>query len=270
EQEQLARLRARHDEIIRRLRAREQPIRLFGETDVERFQRLQRLEATEDASFGQRDEFRLAMAKAAKGLDLELLRGGPDAADAATGNMLDGAGPALEKIDPSGIGIALYQSDPLRARLLIVVYLSQVLRQWDKHMQQRTDDVKRSVAGKHETVLQAQSSASLASLFKALRNDAIEPDVVARICEICDALQRREYLQANDAYLRLSIGNAPWPIGVTMVGIHERSAREKIFSSHVGHVLNDETQRRWIQALKRLMTFAQTRWPPDDPAKLMG
>ena len=41
-------------------------------------------------------------------------------------------------------------------------------------------------------------------------------------------MQEREYLKANDSYLRLSIGNAPWPIGVTMVGIHERSAREKI------------------------------------------
>jgi len=31
--------------------------------------------------------------------------------------------------------------------------------------------------------------------------------------------------------LELAIGNAPWPIGVTMVGIHERSGRARIFSS---------------------------------------
>ena len=31
----------------------------------------------------------------------------------------------------------------------------------------------------------------------------------------------------------MAVGNAPWPIGVTMVGIHERSAREKIFSNQV-------------------------------------
>jgi pre-mRNA-splicing factor 18 len=51
---------------------------------------------------------------------------------------------------------------------------------------------------------------------------------MARVTEICMYMQEREYLKANDSYLRLSIGNAPWPIGVTMVGIHERSAREKI------------------------------------------
>lgn len=66
-------------------------------------------------------------------------------------------------------------------------------------------------------------------------------------------MQMREYLRANDAYLRLSIGNAPWPIGVTMVGIHERSGREKIFSNNVAHVLNDETSRKYIQSLKRLV-----------------
>ena len=53
--------------------------------------------------------------------------------------------------------------------------------------------------------------------------------------------------EANDAYLEMAIGNAPWPIGVTMVGIHARTGREKIFARNVAHVLNDETQRKYIQ-----------------------
>ena len=53
--------------------------------------------------------------------------------------------------------------------------------------------------------------------------------------------------QAHDAYLEMAIGNAPWPIGVTMVGIHARTGREKISSRYVAHVLNDETQRKYIQ-----------------------
>lgn len=43
----------------------------------------------------------------------------------------------------------------------------------------------------------------------------------------------REYVKAHDKYLEISIGNSPWPMGVTMVGIHERSGRAKIFSSQV-------------------------------------
>jgi pre-mRNA-splicing factor 18 len=69
----------------------------------------------------------------------------------------------------------------------------------------------------------------------------------------------KDFNAANEAYLLLAIGNAAWPIGVTMVGIHERSGREKIFSQHVAHVLNDETQRKYIQGVKRLMTFHQMK-----------
>ncbi len=58
-------------------------------------------------------------------------------------------------------------------------------------------------------------------------------------------------------------------MGVTMVGIHERSAREKIFSNQVAHILNDESQRKYIQAVKRLMSFAQNKYP-NDPSKNIG
>lgn len=70
-------------------------------------------------------------------------------------------------------------------------------------------------------------------------------------CKFCPQkyfLKLNHYvLQANDAYLEMAIGNAPWPIGVTMVGIHARTGREKISSRNVAHVLNDETQRKYMQ-----------------------
>lgn len=47
-------------------------------------------------------------------------------------------------------------------------------------------------------------------------------------------MRDRNYQHAYEIYLRLAIGNAPWPIGVTSVGIHERSAREKI--SHTRNI----------------------------------
>ena len=46
----------------------------------------------------------------------------------------------------------------------------------------------------------------------------------------------------------MAIGNAPWPIGVDQVGIHMRPSRETISMRYVAHVLNDETQRKFIQA----------------------
>lgn len=64
----------------------------------------------------------------------------------------------------------------------------------------------------------------------------------------------KEYVRAHDKYLELAIGNAPWPMGVTMVGIHERSGRARIFTSQVAHILNDETQRKYLQSVKRMLT----------------
>lgn len=92
-----------------------------------------------------------------------------------------------------------------------------------------------TTAGKTASAIQVQSSEYLKPLFKSLRNRSLPPDVLMRIAEIVHFVQKREYRNANDSYLQLSIGNAPWPIGVTMVGIHERSGREKIFASNVAH-----------------------------------
>ena len=66
-------------------------------------------------------------------------------------------------------------------------------------------------------------------------------------------MRERNYLQAYDVYMRVSIGNAPWPIGVTSVGIHERSAREKISFSCNGqaHIMNDEATRKYLQVAAR-------------------
>lgn len=62
-----------------------------------------------------------------------------------------------------------------------------------------------------------------------------------------------------------------WPIGVTMVGIHERSAREKLHQSdQQAHILSDEITRKFLQSIKRCLSFAQTRWPPDDQLQIMG
>jgi pre-mRNA-splicing factor 18 len=82
-------------------------------------------------------------------------------------------------------------------------------------------------------------------------------------------MQSRSYQKANDAYLRLSIGNAAWPLGVKSIGMHERSSDNKI-AENVAHVLNDEVSRKYIQAVKRLLTFSQKVRPPNVISQAMG
>ncbi|TPX70561.1 hypothetical protein SpCBS45565_g01638 [Spizellomyces sp. 'palustris'] len=263
-------------DLVRRFRARDQPIRLFGETDKQRIRRLRKLEASEERTEGQRNDFRAAMAATEQELVMENLKrkasggeGGEEEEDQYRKKRKD-RDVEREMVDTSIISLELLQSDRDKAYNLLSIYFKRLLREWDKSLDARPEDVKRSVQGRLQGAIQAQTAEYMKPFFKQLKKRALEPDVLARVCEIAQLMQQREYLQANDSYLRLSIGNAPWPIGVTMVGIHERSAREKIFSSQVAHVLNDEAQRKWIQSIKRLMTFAQTKWPPDDHAKMVG
>ncbi|KAF9208491.1 mRNA splicing protein prp18 [Haplosporangium sp. Z 27] len=241
------------EEVVRRLRARGQPIRLFAETDQQRKIRLRALELVEDRSEGQRNDFMRAMENAETGLHLEAL--GKDSKDKK--NKVD----PTKDLDTSEISIELLSKDQDKLYVLIYTYFKRLLREWEQDLDQRPDEIKRSTAGKLATATRAQSAEYLKPFFKQLRQKSLEPDVLMRITEIAELMNKREHMKASDAYLKLSIGNAPWPIGVTMVGIHERSGREKIFSAQVAHVLNDETSRKWIQSIKRIMTFAEKKYP---------
>ncbi|KAF4449846.1 hypothetical protein F53441_6926 [Fusarium austroafricanum] len=137
-------------------------------------------------------------------------------------------------------------------------YFTMVLTEYERAME----------AEKRDT--SASKIAYNAMLFRKFEQGDLDDDILKPIIEIVQALQERRYVDANDGYLRLSIGKAAWPIGVTMVGIHERSAREKLHDGEKGHVMGDEVTRKYLQSIKRCLTFAQVRWPPTDLRQLMG
>ncbi|KAI8828039.1 Prp18 domain-containing protein, partial [Chytriomyces cf. hyalinus JEL632] len=257
-------------DLVARLRARGVPIRLFAETYAMRIVRLKALESTEERSEGQQNDFRALLAKADAGIERDLLEKQAEGLGNRDETKRREMEALLEKIDTTNIGKKLHDSDPEKNRHLIGAYFKKILLIWERTLNERPDEEKRSTQGRLALATRAQTAEYLKPLFAQLKRGTIEADVIARVTEICQFMQEREYLKANDSYLRLSIGNAPWPIGVTMVGIHERSGREKISSSHVAHGLNDETQRKWIQSIKRMMSFAQSIWPPDDLGKAVG
>merc|ERR1711913_232450 len=119
------------------------------------------------------------------------------------------------------------------------------------------DHEKMSVKGKMEAATYAQTRGYMKPLLRMLKKNTLTEDIRDSLTQIVKLTLQRDYIHANDKYLEMAIGNAPWPIGVTNAGIHARPGRERIFSKHVAHVLNDESQRKYIQGLKRLMTKCQ-------------
>ncbi|KAB5558017.1 Prp18 domain-containing protein [Coniochaeta sp. 2T2.1] len=147
-------------------------------------------------------------------------------------------------------------------------YFNMVLREWERALaEEGTHD---TTAGKQAVAAMLSSKESMKALFRKFEKADLDESILKAIVEIVQAAQERRYVDANDGYLRLSIGKAAWPIGVTMVGIHERSAREKLHNGEKGHVMGDEVTRKYLQSIKRCLTFAQVRWPPEDVRQLMG
>ncbi|KAJ8261960.1 hypothetical protein GJAV_G00160460 [Gymnothorax javanicus] len=253
-------------EVIRRLRERGEPIRLFGESDYEAFQRLRKIEIlAPEVNKGLRNDLKAAMDK----IDQQYLNeivGGQEAGEVDTQHDLKvhEENTTIEELE--ALGKSLGTGDDNGDMDVINKVLKFLLGVWAKDLNSREDHVKRSVQGKLASATQKQTESYLNPLFRKLRKKSLPADIKESITDIIKFMLEREYVKANDAYLQMAIGNAPWPIGVTMVGIHARTGREKIFSKHVAHVLNDETQRKYIQGLKRLMTICQKHFTTD-PSK---
>lgn len=153
-------------------------------------------------------------------------------------------------------------------------YFDMLLSEWQFALARRSKEVKDSSAGKTAFNSFLAARDNLRPLFKKLENDDFPDVLLAPVLEIVNLAQLKRYVAANDAYLRVSIGKAAWPIGVTMVGIHERSAREKLHETektgNQAHILSDEVTRKMLQGIKRCLSYAQVRWPPEDIGQLMG
>lgn len=164
--------------------------------------------------------------------------------------------------------------DPAQLTFLfrqLASYFDMLLSEWQLALSRRSAEVKASAPGKQAYNSFLAAKDNLKPLFKKLETSTIESGILSAVLEIVHLAQLKRYVNANDAYLRLSIGKAAWPIGVTMVGIHERSAREKLHETdNQAHILSDETTRKMLQGIKRCLSFAQTRWPPTDIGQLMG
>lgn len=219
------------EELVEKLRAMGQPAKLFGESHKLRLRRYRKLG--------------IVMTKTVIPTSLEL-------------------------VEEKDMKVDTVPKDVEGRKFLfrqLASYFTMVLTEWEEALEKEKRDTFASKAAYNAMV---SSKENMTPLFRKFEKAEIDEGVLEPIVEIVKAAQERRYVDANDGYLRLSIGKAAWPIGVTMVGIHERSAREKLHESDKGHVMGDEVTRKFLQSIKRCLSFAQVRWPPEDIRQLMG
>lgn len=194
--------------------------------------------------------------------------GGPSSSPVTLGEdgADDAAGGSSKRGKVDWRGVERSREDFDTAEEFVLYFFKRMLSEWEAELDARPTEVRMSERGKMASAVQKQTRAFIKPLFKLLKTRSAAPDILRACEQMCSACLRRQYNAANEAYLTMAIGNAAWPMGVTMVSIHERAGRTKLFSNQVAHVLNDETQRKYIQSVKRLMTFCEEHYPPSSPA----
>ena len=135
------------------------------------------------------------------------------------------------------------------------------MRLWEEDFINRDPAKMESAESKYEIRNYFKTKKDLKSLLKLLYNQDLNNEILDTLYQLVRYAMLTEYIRANDKYYDLGIGNAPWPMGVTMVGIHERAGRSKIFTSQIRHVMNDETQKKYIISIKRLLTLWESKFP---------
>lgn len=251
-------------EVIRRLRERSQPIRMFGETDEDAYNRLRQLELSEpDASTGFKNDFKIAMDKVNEEINTTM---DPSAnkSDVNT-TELNITIEEMQLLVQELSSVNNLSDDRVIAKdcEIISKFLRFILESWGKELNARPIEEKTSQAGKNLSARYSTTRANLKPLFKLLKKSTISRDILRQLKLISKDLVAKNYKDANSHYIEMSVGNAAWPMGVTMVGIHARTGREKISQNNIAHALNDETQRKYIQGIKRLMTQFSNMFPTD-------
>lgn len=87
-------------------------------------------------------------------------------------------------------------------------YFNMVLSEWEIALAKRDLTVRQSLQGRQAYNAMAQSRDNLKPLFKKLEKFDVDDKMLEPILEIVHKAQQRRYVDANDAYLRLSIGKA--------------------------------------------------------------
>jgi pre-mRNA-splicing factor 18 len=248
--------------ITKQLREFGLAIRYFGETHDQRIERLKEAlekQTTALAGLSEKEEFRLG-----KGHGIRNPFLGREEEPARAQQQKKGRQDEKAQLETKKENNQDDKDDPAKQ---IYNFFKGLLKQWEQDLTERPDIVARSVAGRNESKTLKQCKDYIRPLFKLCKSRKIEAGLQGHLIKIVNFAKEGQFVKAHDSYIDVAIGRAAWPIGVTMVGIHARSGREKIGSANVAHVMNSELQRKYLTSVKRLLTYAQKKRPDVEPSR---
>lgn len=151
------------------------------------------------------------------------------------------------------------------------LYIYDILNKWEREIQQteeRADGSQSQSQVKQRQELLHDTKMSLFPCLVKLRKGSLHKSQLVSVATVLFHMQRQEWDLSLQSYMQLSLGNVAWPIGVTSVGIHARSAHAKITGTrntgdaddqtNIATIMLDDSTRKWTTSLKRLITVQKT------------
>jgi len=241
-------------EIIARLRDISYPIFLFGETRMQTYKRLLMLERVNKTKQRSKDSTTDDLKRQGQGINVHLEEMRKEEKAEAVEEDSD------QDMDELEVG----EDDNSKNQAFLHKWARRWLKEWQEDLAKRSEEDRIKPEGKFETGQYRQSRRDLKPLLKKLKHRELDTSISQMLFDMATFADAREYKKAGEKYMELSIGNAAWPIGVNRVNIHCRAGATKIGNStgDVAHILGDETTRKFMMVIKRILTLMERLYPP--------
>ena len=140
-------------------------------------------------------------------------------------------------------------------------WINIILEDWESYIKESISNkrIKSKIVAKELEKYQ-QCSQNVKPLLNLLQEKKLNQVILDKLFTVMVFAENKDLLNANDRYIDLSIGNAAWPMGLTMVGIHQRTGKSSISPAQVAYILNDEITKKYLQSIRRILSFLQIRY----------
>ena len=103
----------------------------------------------------------------------------------------------------------------------VYLWITKILRDWGSEIENQYHDqmIRMNTSTKRIFDISEETASDFKGFEKVLKKRSGDKEMVTSIYHIMNCCLVRENIEANDKYIQLSIGNAPWPMGVAMLGI---------------------------------------------------
>lgn len=262
-------------EVFRRLRKMGKPVTFYGESDVERYARMRQEELNAqdrgDLALGDEYEVRNVFLKDDDNKPSNI---------SPTKQQIDREGETEAKkklprkivLNSEGEEAPGGDLSKYSGQMKLYKFFKRLLREWEEAMENRPQSLKESAAGRISLKTFRQCKDYMRHFFRITKVNELPSDIEVHLLRLVDHCRERQYRLASEVYMDVSVGRAPWPIGVTRISIQLRPGAEKIYCKTLNenaHVMQDEACRKYITSIKRIVTFCQTKYPTD-PSRMCG